>query len=366
MNDLEIFQKGKSLLESGESVALVTVISTQSSTPGKVGYKMLVCVGESGETIGTIGGGSAEAAIIETAENILPKTESRVLRFEFDGTENDEKGWCGGSIEFLLETFDEKSMPLFKELLTLIENRDKGILLSIISPNKPPNKILLKNIEQLDSVTDINLTPEILKSVKKLISREQPARKTLSNGVEIFIETISEQPMVFIFGAGHLSYYISRFAKSLNFRFTVCDDRAEYANRKRFPDADNIIVESFGSVFDKIKINKNSYIVIVTKGHKDDQIVLEKAVKTDAKYIGMIGSKRKTLMLLKKLNKKGIPAETLTRIYSPIGISIGAFTPQEIALSIVSELVKIRRLGHTTEIKHMTLTSSKSLQEENL
>lgn len=365
MNDIEIYKKAAEILGNRENIVLVTAISTMGSTPGRVGYKMLVW-GKNGDTIGTIGGGSAEAAIIETAENILPKTESRVLRFEFDGTEYDEKGLCGGSIEFLLETFDEKSLPLFKELSTVIENGDKGILVSIISPNMSPNKIFLKNIEQFESVTDIDLTPEILESVKKLISREQSVRKMLGNGVEIFIETISEQPTVFIFGAGHLSYYISRYAKSLNFRFTVCDDRAEYANRKRFPDADNIIVENFESVFDRIKINKNSYIVIVTKGHKCDEIVLERAVKTDAKYIGMIGSKRKTLMLLKRLNKRGIPEETLTRIYSPIGISIGAFTPQEIALSIVSELVKIRRLGDTSETSHMKIHFSKNLQDEKL
>ncbi|MBW8041290.1 MAG: XdhC family protein [Planctomycetes bacterium] len=355
MNDIEIYKKAAEILEKRQNIALVTAISAIGSTPGRVGYKMLVW-GKNTDTLGTIGGGSAEAAIIQTAGDILPKIQSTVLKFEYDGTENDQKGWCGGSIEFHLETFDQKSLPLFKELSTVIEKGDKGILVSIISGNKPPNKILLKNIEQLDSATDINLTPETMESVKKLISRQQPARQTLGNGVEIFIETISEQPMIFLFGAGHLSYYISRYAKSLNFRLTVCDDRAEFANKERFPEADNIIVENFDSVFDRIKINKNSYIVIVTKGHKDDQIVLEKAVRTDAKYIGMIGSKRKTLMLLKKLKEGGIPAEILTRIYSPIGISIGAFTPQEIALSIVSELVKIRRLGDTPESGHMTLT----------
>jgi len=173
--------------------------------------------------------------------------------------------------------------------------------------------------------------------------------------VEIFIEAICEQPMVFIFGAGHLSYYISRYAKSLNFRVAVCDDRAEFANKKRFPDADNIIIDDFENVFEELNIGKNSYIVIVTKGHKCDEIVLEKAIKTDAKYIGMIGSKRKTSTILKKLSERGIPEETLRRVYSPIGISIGAVTPEEIALSIVCELVKIRRLGDTSRTNHMTI-----------
>ncbi len=355
MNDHEIYKKAVLLLEKGENIAQITAISTMGSTPGKVGYKMLVW-GKKPETIGTVGGGLVEAEIIETANNILPKTQCRVLTFNLDGTEDDVKGICGGSIELLIETFDEKSLPLFKELSTVTDSGDKGILLSVISPDKSPDKFFLKNAEQLNSITNIDLTPEIVESINKLAEKEQFAKKTLPDGMEIFIETISEQPMVFIFGAGHLAYYISQYAKSLHFRYTVYDDRAEFANKERFPQADNIIVEDYESVLDKVEINKSSYIVIVTKGHKSDEIVLEKVVKTDVKYIGMIGSKTNTLTILKKLSEKGIPAETLKKLYSPIGISIGALTPQEIALSIVSELVKIRRIGHTPETKHMKLT----------
>jgi xanthine dehydrogenase accessory factor len=354
MNDLAIYKKAALLLERGENIALITVISTTGSTPGKVAYKMLVW-GKNGETIGTVGGGRVEAEMIKMAENILPKTENQVYNFNLDGTENDEKGICGGSIELLIETFDKKSLPLFKELSTAVDRGKKGVLASVISPNKPPNKIFLQNAEQLNSLSCIDLTPEIMESVKQQISQEQSAKKTLEDGVEVFIEQICERPMVFIFGAGHLSYYISQYAESLNFRVTVCDDRAEFANKDRFPHAESIVVEGFESVFDKIEINENSYIIIVTKGHKCDEIVLEKALKTDVKYIGMIGSKRKTLTILKKLSERGIPQETLSRVYSPIGISIGALTPQEIALSIVCELVKIRRLGHTSETGHMTI-----------
>ena len=363
MNDLEIYKKAVQLLKKGENLALVTVIFTTGSTPGKVGYKMLVW-GEHGETIGTVGGGLTEAEMINAAQNMLPKTENQVFRFDLDGIENDGKPLCGGAIEFLIETFDKKTLQLFKELSAIIENAGRGALVSIISPKKSPKKIFLKNVGQIGTATDTNLTPEAIASIRKLVAKEQSAKIALENGVEIFIEAISEQPMVFIFGAGHLSYYISRYAKSLNFRVTVCDDRAEFANKKRFPDSNNVIVENFESIFDKIDIDKNSYIVIVTKGHKLDEIVLEKAVKTNAKYIGMIGSERKTVTILKRLSERGIPEETLRRVYSPIGISIGAVTPQEIALSIVCELVKIRRLPDTPGTNHMTIGFSKSLQED--
>jgi len=364
MNDLEIYKKAALVLRMGENIALATVISTTGSTPGKVGYKMLVW-GKNAETFGTVGGGSVEAEIIDTAKNILPKTQNKVFRFNLDGIEENEKAICGGTIEFLIETFDKKSLPLFREISAAVQNGDKGALISIISPKKPPEKILLKNIGQINSTAGINLPPETIEFIKKVVEKEQPAKETLKNIGEIFIEPIYEQPMVFIFGAGHLSYYISKYAKSLNFRVTVCDDRAEFANKNRFPDADNIIVESFESVFDNIAVGNNSYIVIVTKGHKWDEIVLEKAVQTNAKYIGMIGSKRKTLTILNKLSERVISEEALKRIYSPIGISIGAVTPEEIALSIVCELVKIRRLGKSPETNHMTITFSQDLQEQD-
>ena len=363
MNDLEVYKQAAKVLKKGGNIALITVISTTGSTPGKVGYKMLV-LGKNGKTIGTVGGGLIEANMINIAKSILPTIQNQVFRFDLNGIEDDGKGICGGSIELLIETFDKKSLSLFKELSTVIENGGSGVLISIISPKKSPKKIFLKSAEQTDIAGDVSFPPEICGSIKQLAAKEQSAKQKLENGTEIFVETIPEQPMLFIFGAGHLSYYISRYARSLNFRVTICDDRAEFANRKRFPDATNIIVEDFERAFDKIDINKDSYVVIVTKGHKCDEIVLGKSVKTDARYIGMVGSRRKTSTILKSLHKKGIPEQALRKVYSPIGISIGAVTPEEIALSIVCELVKIRRLGDTSETNHMTIAFSKNLQEE--
>ena len=149
-----------------------------------------------------------------------------------------------------------------------------------------------------------------------------------AGGMEVFIEPLALQPTVVLFGAGHVSYDIARLAKSVHFRVVVCDDRAEYANRERFPDADEIVVEDPSRVFDRIRIDDRSYVVIVTRGHQHDFVVLEQAIRTDARYIGMIGSKRKILTLFEKLREKGVPEELLDRVYSPIGVSIGAVTPR--------------------------------------
>jgi len=370
MSDFEIYKKAAVVLRAGENVALITVISTEGSTPGKVGYKMLVW-GQDAQTLGTVGGGLVEAEVIDMAKRSLSRTGNQVFKFTFDGLTNNERGICGGVMELLVETFDQKSLPLFQDLAAAIENGQKGALVSIISPKRAAKKVFVRDAEQVD-VTAILVTRDQESGIRMLTPDrcspipvpEKPERRTLQGGVEVFIEPVLEEPMVFIFGAGHLSYHICRYAKSVNFRVTVCDDRAEFANKSRFADADNIIVESFETVFDRIDVNKNSYIVIVTRGHQSDQIVLEKAVKTNAKYVGMIGSKKKTATILKRLQEKGIPQKVLTRVYSPIGISIGAVTPQEIALSIVCELTKIRRLGETPAIKHMRISARGRLQEE--
>ncbi len=289
MDDRDLFRKAISLIDGGQHVALVTVTATTGSTPGKVGFRMLVF--DEGRSIaGTVGGGLIEAKMIEEAARMLDRPAGRTFRFELAGTADDEKGICGGSVELSIETFDATALPLLAERARAAE------------------------------------------------------------------ENPTQTPMLILCGAGHVSYYIAQYAKGVHFRVIVCDDRPEYANPQRFPDADEIVVEDAERTFDKVRVDDRSYIVIVTRGHRSDATVLEQALKTPARYIGMIGSRRKTLTILEKLRERGASREQLDRVYSPIGVSIGAVTPEEIALSIVCELVKIRRLGDEPLVGHMTLS----------
>jgi xanthine dehydrogenase accessory factor len=363
MEDLGIFRQAASALESGRNVALVTVIATSGSTPGNVGYKMLV-LDEGRVTIGTIGGGLIEAELIEAAKSMLAEPANRILRFDLGTTVDDEKGICGGSIELLIETFDNRALALFKGLVTAIDNDEQGVLVSLMSPCRSPWKMLLKDSGQIGTVVGDEPAPELIAAIMEAASEGQRATKMTCGDMDAFVETVARSPMVIIFGAGHLSQYIARYAKSVHFRVAVCDDRREYANRQRFPDADEVIVEDFGCVLDSVRVDGDSYVVIVTRGHKCDQMVLEQVVKTDTRYIGMIGSRRKTLTILERLSQKGISANLLNKVYSPIGISIGAVTPEEIALSVVCELVKIRRLGHAADVGHMTISRSRGPRED--
>jgi xanthine dehydrogenase accessory factor len=166
----------------------------------------------------------------------------------------------------------------------------------------------------------------------------------LCGGVmEIFIEPILTPPTVYIFGGGHISLSLARISKLLGFKIAVIDDRAEFANAERFPEADTIIAEDFAKSFPKLKIDKSSYIVIVTRNHQYDHTVLEWAVGTGAKYIGMIGSKTKNKAIFSHLESKGVTKEQLDRVHAPIGLEINAQSPEEIAVSIMAEIVKVRR-----------------------
>ena len=354
MDNLAVFHKAASTLEREQPVGLVTVIAAAGSTPGKVGYKMLVLGGNDG-TVGTVGGGLLEARMIDEARRMLSQPRSCVFHFELGETPDDEKGICGGTVEFLIETFDGTALPLFRELSTAVADGRGGVLVSILSPDGVPRKFHLQGAEQMEA-GGAEVAPEIAAAVREAACSGEVGRKVSGRAMDVFVESLAVRPEVILFGAGHLSYHIARLAKSVHLRVTVCDDRSEYANRQRFGDADQIIVKDFARVFDRVRIDEDSYLVIVTRGHKCDEIVLEQAVRTKARYIGMIGSKRKTLLLLEKLADKGVSKDLLGRVYSPIGISIGALTPEEIALSIVCELVKVRRLGDEPPVGHMTLS----------
>ena len=161
--------------------------------------------------------------------------------------------------------------------------------------------------------------------------------------LNVFVEPVIPQPRAFIFGAGHISKSLSKIASMAGFATVIVDNRESFANRERFPEADEIFAEEYEEVFPKLIINQTSYIVIVTRGHRDDMRVLRSAIDTSARYISMIGSKRKVIGVVKELEKEGVSRDSFDRIFAPMGFEIGAITPEEIAISVVAEMIAVRR-----------------------
>ncbi|HUI84763.1 MAG TPA: XdhC/CoxI family protein, partial [Candidatus Binatia bacterium] len=198
---------------------------------------------------------------------------------------------------------------------------------------------------------------EVWQAAREVMEEEKPRSLTfnLNNNpkydtglvcggtLEIFIEPILPPTLLYIFGAGHVAYNLYKVATIAGFEVTVVDDREAYANRQRFPDAREVIAGDFEAVTARLNPPEGAYIVIVTRGHRDDMRVLRWAVNLRARYLGMIGSKRKTISIYRELEKEGIPAGKFDRVHAPVGLEIGAVTPEEIAVAIVAEMIAERR-----------------------
>jgi xanthine dehydrogenase accessory factor len=342
---MDIFQNILSALEHEESIMLATVISTSGSTPASAFSKMLIK--NSGTiSVGTVGGGCMEGEVILHANRLYNARKAEILTFELNEDDIESGLICGGNLDILIEPMTRNDIPLVEQIKSL---RDDGVdcLLATLLTSK--GIVLWKQVVLMtnDSIKALastipHLTKELDTTIERAYKKHESQRLELPLG-KLIIEPIQGTPDLIVFGGGHVSKFVVQSAAMVGFRVTIVDDREKYANLIRFPDAAQTIVSDFSEAFSKLTIKPTTYIVIVTRGHSYDELVLEQAVKTPAKYIGMIGSKRKILATYEHLMARGITAEQLKTVHAPIGIDIAAATAEEIAVSITAELVRVRR-----------------------
>lgn len=338
-------------LEKKENLSLATLITRVGSAPRAVGAKYLI-KGD-GTSAGSIGGGCVEAEVWQEAQKVMEKREGRILHFELTSEQLAEGGLiCGGNIDIFLEPLREEFLNIYQEVAKIRHKGGLAILATLVSVDGvfskgEGSKVLIKASGEKVGLLlgGSEVEKKILSEGEVLFKERKPELLVLpfkDRRVEVLLEPIFSEPTVYLFGAGHVSEQVASLAKKVHFKVVVIDDREMFANRERFPEADEVIVSEFERCFDQLNIEDTSYIVIVTRGHLYDGFVLEQALKTNARYIGMIGSKKKIKTLYQNLMKKGIAKETLERVYAPIGIDINSETPEEIAVSIVAELIKVR------------------------
>jgi len=350
-------------LEKKEKLALATLITRVGSAPRGVGAKYLIK--EDGTSFGSIGGGCVEAEVWQGAREVMRKGEGGILHFSLTAEQLAEGGLiCGGNIDIFVEPLKEEFTPIYREVTKMKQKGGAAVLATLISvddvfPKGERSKALFKiSGEKVGSLLGGNeLEQRVLREGEVSLREKKPKVIVLSSEegdtrrgelvepwkkMEVLLEPIFSEPIVYIFGAGHISQQLSPLAKRVHFKVVVIDDREIFANRERFPEADEVIVSEFEKCFDQLHIDESSYIVIVTRGHLYDGFVLERAVKTNARYIGMIGSKKKIRTLYQNLMEKGISKEALGRVHAPIGIDIHSETPEEIGVSIIAELIKAR------------------------
>ena len=216
-----------------------------------------------------------------------------------------------------------------------------------LNEGKMGSKILLREDgSTYGSLGDSELDNVALEAARRVADLGTNEHITTRSGVELFVEGFTTPPTVVLVGGGHVAKATYALARLLGYRVYVVDDRPQFANKERFPEAaDTIVVPDYTKGLDQIPINANTFIVVATRGHWFDDLALEAAVRTPAKYVGLLGSRRKTILIYQRLVELGISPERLKEVHAPIGLNIGALSPEELAVSILSEIIMYRQGG---------------------
>ncbi len=347
---MSIWKAASEQFRQGRDFVLATILEVRGSSPRHVGTRFLIRHDRS--IVGTIGGGLFEAEVRQFATAALESRTSHHALFSFTGKDHlSSQMICGGEAEVLVEFVDTKDVlkqQVFDHLVAMASQRIKGFHFTDVSiPLSGQASSSVNHLLIDDKGTRIGRFPNE-DAVAKAMSETRllkPAQLIAVPGIDrpVFLELLHPSGTVFIFGAGHVGTCVAHLAAYVNFRVVVVDDRAEFALPERLPDADQVqVLDSFQNLDSHLSLDEDSYVVIVTRGHAHDRTVLGQALKTKARYIGMIGSRRKISLTFQALLTEGFSREDIERVHAPIGLPIGGETPEEIAVSIVAEMIQVR------------------------
>ena len=324
-SDKKIIEKINEYLYAKENFALALVVETWNSAPKPVGSILLVS--ESGQISGSVSGGCVEGAVISEAQISLKTQKSKVLKFGVTNEDAFQVGLaCGGEIKILIEPITYLNKSKRKLLESFFKNYLKGNF-SIL-------KICLKS-----SKRELIENEEAFKFLSKTKKYHQ---QSFLNG-ESFYYILPPKSKLVVVGAVHIAQYLVEFANQFDFDIYVIDPRSSFANKKRFPSV-NVIDNWPDEAFTSIKTDQNTAIITLTHDAKIDDIALQIALKSDCFYIGCLGSKKTHEKRIARLLNMGFNKSIINRIHAPIGLDIGSRKPNEIALSIIAEIIKVKRL----------------------
>lgn len=351
-----VFQGLQQAIQIGQPVAWTALVETRGSTPQKAGAMMLVY--PDGSQSGTLGGGCVEAEVKRRALRLLDDGQTELLSFQLD----DNYGWddgliCGGRMKMLVDPIRPGSNVDY--FLKFNQRLSAGMACTeavIVDPEKVPGSnaadrfLLDPSGEVVASRASGPLPEEVRKYLRDINARPRPY---VEHGVS-YLPFLQRCRLVIV-GAGHVGQKVASLASEVDFDVWVVDDREEYCNPDRIPQAKRLIVGPIDSALSGLEIDSNTYCLIVTRGHNHDEEALYHLAETNARYVGMIGSRRKIKLIFDDLLAEGISREALARVYAPLGLEIGSQTVPEIAISIVAELIAHRNLG--TSPTHLRVPS---------
>ncbi len=340
-------------MKKQKPLVLATIVETKGSTPQVPGASAIFS--SEGLLDGTLGGGLLEADAQKEALKTLRKKASLLSEFSLKADiSSEEKAICGGKAKILSDASPEVHRNTFQELSHSLTKRRPGILATLINRLSEEKisifRYWIERKEKLAVDPGEHLSP-FKKEIKNTFSEGKPFFLKIKKEIFpekaterfLFLEPIFPLPQLVIAGAGHIGQVVTHLGSLLKFEVTVIDDRPEFANKEKLPDADNIIVGEIGKAIQSFTISSDTYFVIVTRGHKHDGAALRQCISSEAAYIGMIGSIRKIKLMRKKFLEEGwATAFQFDRVCAPIGIAIQSKTVEEIAVSIAAQLVLVR------------------------
>src|SRR6059036_3524344 len=306
------------LIEARRAGALATVAHTSGSTPVPAGTKMLV--GDGGRLLGTVGGGCVEADVLQAAIDAQQRRGPTLVTHHLNADLAGDIGLsCGGTVEIFVEPLVAE--PAYVAALQAAAAADAGVVTTATLWDDGP----VKTFEPLP--------PDARAGVPAALSADR----------RFVVERFTLAPRVLVFGAGHVGSAIARAAAAAGFRVVVIDDRADYADASRFGDHVITLASDVDAALSRYPLTAADAVVIATRGHRNDAVILERVATSPAGYVGLLGSRRKKIVVTKGLTAAGVPAKSLQRVRVPVGLAIGAVTPAEIAVSVVAELISWRR-----------------------
>ena len=348
----EVIQGALDLLTEGQPCVLATVVRTKGSTPQKAGAMLLVR--QDGTGVGTLGGGCVEGDIWFAAKEILRRGGGPEFKDYFLNEDVAARDGlvCGGTMYFYLDPVREPTefLPIASEIVGAYEGGDPVALATVVNVSEGAANLGAKLLLRLDgsvagSLGDPDLDAQAIEIAHRVAEVGSAESLMTAGGTEVFVEGFTTPPTLVMVGGGHVGKATADLAHMLGYRVYVVDDRPEFSNEERFPYAEEVVVAPYDRWADQLTLNVNSFVVVATRGHRFDDMALESAMATRARYIGLLGSRRKTLMIYQRLTRQGIPVERLKQVHAPIGLDIGALTPEELAVSVMSEVIMVRRGG---------------------
>ncbi|MCP4423406.1 MAG: XdhC/CoxI family protein [Chloroflexi bacterium] len=331
-----VFSVVNSWLPQRTAVALATVVETWGSSPRQAGAKMAFTA--DGKIVGSVSGGCVEGAVIEAGQETLQTGRPQLLHFGVaDKTAWDVGLACGGTIEVFVQRLDTAVFSLLSQLIN--ENRAGTVFTVIRGPGLGKSIVIAEDGRVAGTLgADLDERAHAVPSIK------QSQRLALTDSIEVFADAIRPAPTLVMVGGVHIAVALTSLAKTVGYRTVVVDPRRAFGDNERFPHADKLIAAWPDKAFEQIELNSGTAVALLTHDPKIDDPALKIVLNSPVFYIGALGSRHTHAQRRQRLQKMGFDDETINRIHGPIGLNIGARSPEEIALSIMAEIVNVRRL----------------------